>query len=478
MKRKLHYLFPLLLSLPMSWSTSLGAMPSQVRSDSLIHTEAPQPDSAAGLTNFIRRGYFFGHVRSYWMGTNNRGALQDYHALALGAGIGYRTVRIAGHVELGMSGFFMFNVFSSDLAAPDPLTGKGSRYEVGLFNIEEPNNREDLDRLEEFYIRYYVGRASRVTVGRQIPASPFVNPQDGRMRPTLTEGVVLEWNEWKRTRIRAEYLTRISPRSTVRWFDIGESIGLLPSGVTTDGQPSRYAGNVESSHLLMLGITQEIGKLKVNLWETAVPGLFHTAYSRIEWHQPLHSGGEWWLGGQASRQWTMGNGGNEEARLAYIDPNHRATVFSGQAGLQLKRWTWSLNATRITAEGRFLMPREWGREPFYTFMFRERNEGLGNVSALTAGVNYKAGEHWRWEFTAGTFRLPSVSNTRLNKYSLPSYSQLNLRTVYHFSGLPDGLDAELLFTQKLNQTGRIIEDKVAQNRVDMNLVNVIVNYRF
>jgi hypothetical protein len=27
------------------------------------------------------------------------------------------------------------------------------------------------------------------------------------------------------------------------------------------------------------------------------------------------------------------------------------------------------------------MPREWGRDPFYTFMPRERNEGYGDVNA-------------------------------------------------------------------------------------------------
>ena len=29
------------------------------------------------------------------------------------------------------------------------------------------------------------------------------------------------------------------------------------------------------------------------------------------------------------------------------------------------------------------MPREWGKEPFYTFLPRERNEGLGNIHAFT-----------------------------------------------------------------------------------------------
>lgn len=144
MKRKQLYLFSFLLSLTLCGLSPLWATPNQVHSDSLTHPDTVKPDSTAGLTNFIRQGHFFGHARTYLMGTNNRADLQDYHALALGAGIGYRTARIAGHIELGMSGFFMFNLFSSDLAAPDPRTGKGSRYEVGLFNVLEPNDREDL----------------------------------------------------------------------------------------------------------------------------------------------------------------------------------------------------------------------------------------------------------------------------------------------------------------------------------------------
>ncbi|MFD2571781.1 hypothetical protein ACFSUS_14135 [Spirosoma soli] len=32
-------------------------------------------------------------------------------------------------------------------------------------------------------------------------------------------------------------------------------------------------------------------------------------------------------------------------------------------------------------------------EPFYTYLNRERNEGLGNVNAVTGSVRYKAGRH-------------------------------------------------------------------------------------
>ena len=58
------------------------------------------------------------------------------------------------------------------------------------------------------------------------------------MLPTLTEAAVVELNEWKNTKIQLEYVFRISPRSTVEWFRVGESIGIYPVGVGLDGKPS------------------------------------------------------------------------------------------------------------------------------------------------------------------------------------------------------------------------------------------------
>ena len=302
--------------------------------DSAQHPGPGPANSTSGLAGFLRRGRFYGHGRTFWMGTINRADIRDYYALAAGAGIGYHTPRMAGHVELGMNGFFMFNLLSSDLAAADPRTGRSNRYEAGLFNVLKPDDHQDLDRLEELYVRYHFGRSSRLTLGRQIPASPFVNPQDGRMRPTLTEGIVLEWQEWRNLHVRAEYLVRISPRSTVDWFSIGESVSLLPGGVTTTGQPSRYAGNIRSDGLLMLGLTQQRGRLNWQLWETYFPSVFHTAYGKVDWVQPVNRGRQWLFGGQLTRQWALGHGGNEDARLTYMEPGTRSLVLSGQAGYQ------------------------------------------------------------------------------------------------------------------------------------------------
>lgn len=448
----------------------------QPGSDSLA---LPLPTDTIHPTKpFLRRGQLSGNARVFWMNTNNRSGLQDYYALASGVGISYHTGRIARHLELGASGFFSINVLSSDLLAPDPRTGRGSRYEVGLFNLLNLGSHQVLSRPEQLYARYYMGQSSQVTVGRQLPASPFVNPEDGRMTPTLTEGLVLDWQEWKHFRLRAEYLVGVSPRSTVKWFGVGESMGILPGGVNTAGKPSQYVGNLSANKLLMLGLTRQKGPLTVQFWETYVPTIFHTAFLQTDWVQPLSRSRQWRLGGQLTRQWALGAGGNGNPALTYIDPGARSLVVSAQAGYQTSRWTVQVNATRITAEGRFLMPRDWGREPFYTFMLRERNEGLGDVRAVTASAQYKWGAHWRWELTTGYYKVPDVTNVRLNKYALPSYSQVNLRARYHGTGFLAGFDADVLLVQKANQTGQPVSDRIAQNRVSMSQANLVLNYHF
>ena len=53
-----------------------------------------------------------------------------------------------------------------------------------------------------------------------------------------------------------------------------------------------------------------------------------------------------------------------------------------------------------------LLPREWGRDPFYTFLPRERNEGLGDVHALMAQWNYGKEQATNRFFVAAGYLLP------------------------------------------------------------------------
>ena len=53
--------------------------------------------------------------------------------------------------------------------------------------MEDPENKNDMDRLEDFYLKYSHKKLV-VTIGKQVIQTPFVNPQDGRMRPTGEQG--------------------------------------------------------------------------------------------------------------------------------------------------------------------------------------------------------------------------------------------------------------------------------------------------
>ncbi|RTL49850.1 MAG: hypothetical protein EKK39_10445 [Sphingobacteriales bacterium] len=101
-----------------------------------------------------------------------------------------------------------------------------------------------------------------------------------------------------------------------------------------------------------------------------------------------------------------------------------------------------MNYTRITDNGCFLNPQEWGIEPFYTFMYRERNEGNGNLNAVMWNVKWNTmAKQLLLKGQLGYFALPNVKNTAMNKYGMPSYGQLNLDLKYQFNKQLAGFDA-------------------------------------
>jgi len=431
------------------------------------------PKDTNTLNHFFEKGRFYGHARSYFAATVNDGPLSNAYAQGIGAGIGYETPIFLRHFQVGMSGFFMFNLFSSDLGAPDPITGQGNRYEVGLFDIQEPNDHEDLDRLEELFFKVHLPYKTLVTVGRQIPKMPFINPQDGRMRPTLVEALVVENSVWEGIALHGSYIWRISPRSTVEWFGIGESIGIYPSGVLPNGTPVSFHETLESKGIWQLGIQGSRGPWRFQAWDTFVENILHTQMGKLEWIQP-----NWVVGGQFVAQRPVGHGGAEGVGNRYIEDNDRPWVVSGRIGYRSAQWDANLNATHIGGQGRYLMPREWGREPFYTFMARERNEGLGNVTAVSTNLFFKPEKHIRLEVSTGYYQTPDVKDFARNKYGLPSYVQTNVGFTYQFDHFLKGLSLQTLIVRK-DRVGETYENpRFVFNKVNMTHLNFILNYHY
>ncbi len=430
------------------------------------------------LLSAFKRGQVNGHFRYFFMATDNTTGLTDYYANAAGGGIRFETARFHGF-RFAVSGFYTFNIGSSNLSKLDTVTRQPNRYEIALFDINDPENKKDLDRLEEFYLKYEHKNLS-LTFGRQLLNTPFINLQDGRMRPTGVEGAWLIFNKIKKLKIEGGWLYAVSPRGTTKWYDIGKSIGVYPAGVNLDGSKSQYSNNINSSGIGLAGIIATPGKnITMQAWNVFVENVFNTALLQADILFPLKNNTTLFAAGQLIKQDAIHHGGHPDATKTFFEKHGKSLSFGARAGWKTKIWETSLNYTRITKQGRYLVPREWGREPFFTFLPRERNEGFGDLNALVAKVNYNIpSARIKTSLAAGYYDLPDVKNSRLNKYGLPSYTQVNADMRYTFAGTLKGLEAQLLVVSKLNNGKTYGDSKYKFNKVDMMLYNFVLNYHF
>lgn len=435
-----------------------------------------QKKHATNLLEAFEHGHFHGNFRTFFLATDNTDALSDYHALAAGGGLHFNTAPWHGF-SFGIGGLFNYNLTSSDLNAKDSLTGALNRYEIGLFDVENPENKTDLDRIEELWLRYQ-WKKSRVTVGQQAIQTPFVNYQDGRMRPTAESGIWAEWNEFKNTKMEGGWIWKISPRSTVDWYNIGESIGLYPKGLNPDGTGSGYPENLESMGIGILGITRQFGKnTKIQCWDHYIENIFNTFFVQADYTYPIKQRHKMLLGLQYTHQDALAHGGNTDASKSYFQRGGQSNVISAQTGWQYGNWQALAAYTYITGDGRFLSPREWGREPFFTFMARERVEGSGDSHSITGRVNWQTdNKKLRIEAIYGRFYLPDVKQYAINKYAFPAFQQFNFDVRYTFGGMLEGLRAQFLFVWK-GRLGNVYDNyRFVINKVDMSQYNLIFNY--
>lgn len=434
-------------------------------------------DTTSLLAAF-KNGQTHGHFRYFFMATDNAQGLTDYYANAAGGGLRFETAKFLGF-QMAVSGFYLFNVESSDFALKDPETLQANRYEIGLFDIENPYNTKDIDRLEELYIKYNY-KKSHFTFGRQLINTPFINLQDGRMRPTGVEGLWMEINELKKTKIEAGWIYAISPRGTTRWYYTKNSVGINPSGVNINGTKSDHYENLESKGVGLLGITINATKwMDIKIWDAYFDNILNTAMIQTDFKYLSNKKSHPYLGFQLIRQDAINDGGNTDQEKAYVNKGKSAVVLGSRLGWKNEQIDFSLNYTHITKNGRYLMPREWGRDPFFTFMPRERNEGFGDLHAIVGKVSYKFTKtRFKTSLAAGYFKLPDVFDFELNKYGMPSYTQINADIRYQFNGFMKGLDAQLLVVGKTNEGELHNNRRYEFNKVNMVNYNLVLNYHF
>lgn len=424
----------------------------------------------------FKAGTVNGHFRYFLSSTDNTGTLTDYYANAVGGGLRYESAAFHGF-SMGVSGLYIFDAGSSDLAKKDAASGQANRYEIGLFDVTDPENLNEINRVEEFFIKYRKA-ATRITFGRQLINTPFINLQDGRMRPTAVEGVWLETSVGMKHQFQGGWLYGIAPRGTSKWYSTAASIGIFPSGVNESGAKSDYAGNLETSGVALFNYQFKPGKgLTLNVWDVWVENVFNSALFQLD-HEANKWSGKIYSGAQFIFQQKISNGGAEESSKSFTSNEKPVYTFGMRVGYKNKVWDHSLNFNRISESGRYLMPREWGRDPFFTFISRERNEGFGDLTAVVAKSTYTLKQRTSLQLAYGYFSLPDVKNYALNKYGLPSYTQLNIDFRHKFKGILNGFEGQILWVVKWNQGETYDTPKFIIHKVDMNLLNVVLNFRF
>lgn len=441
------------------------------------HHIALKPKDSVCLKDCLVQAHWEAHTRTFVMSTINEGALKDDYVIGSGAGIGVLTKPLYGF-QAGVSGFFMYNLASSKIQELDNLTNSANRYEIGLFDIEDRSNKNDLDRLEELYLKYTLSKSS-LTVGKMNINTPFLNPQDGRMRPNVEEGIWLSIKESDKIGFNGGWITGISPRSTVKWFSLANSVGVFPAGVNPDGSKSDYYKNiVGSSGMAIANIYFNPSRnVKINLWNGFLENVMNTALVEVNVEQQKEKM-KFYEGLIYIHQDAINNGGNVVQSKTYINKGTQSNAISAQLGVKNKKINTNLNYTHITGDGRYLMPREWGRENFYTFLQRERNEGLGNVNAFMTKTTLTIfNNKLKTSIGYGYYQLPDVKNFRLNKYGMPSYHQINFDAIYSFQKALKGLELKFLVAYKINEGETYNNLKYVYNKVNMINFNFILDFK-
>ena len=351
------------------------------------------------------------------MTTVNKGSLTDFTALASGGYLKY-TYRISERIALGAALYNTTHLGGMDLTHPDPITGRFSRYEAGLFDgLDLANDAVFL--LGEAYLTYQLPK-HRFKLGRMKINSPLINPQDGRMIPTLVQGLWYEFQPDKAFKFQLGVLNEIAPRSTGGFFGIGESIGTYPAGRSPEGVPNGYPGQTVSDYIAIFNAQVKVFEnLRIHIWDYLVDNVSNSLYvnPRLTLSPALELEGEW------LHQERVGDGGNALDSLRYFYQRN-SDILGVRISYKKKGSRLSLAYERILPNGQFLSPREWGREGLFSFQKRERSEGTADNHALVVYYHtriplkrdlfeiqsiFSLGRHWK----------PYVLDAAANKYDVP-----------------------------------------------------------
>jgi hypothetical protein len=440
------------------------------------HRTDIHPDSISDrLWIDLDKGYFEFHKRTFTMSTINEGVIDDYFTIASGAGLGYYSPSFH-NFHFGFSGFFVFQIYQHNLHEIDPIAGKGSRYERQLYDLSNVKNSNDLDRLEEFYVTYELEKL-KFELGRQKFESPLLNENDNRMRPNIFSGLTARY-KGDHLKLSAGWFVAETIRGTLHWYDIDQTYGIYGQGRNPMGDSLSYKGNINTLGLGVLGAEFEKGNWKLQGWNYTGENVFNLSFGQVDYKVEKEKL-TFIFGAQGLYEYALNNGGNSNRSKAYILPTEKTFAGGGRIGAVLKAHKLSINYFGISGQGRYLFPREWGREKFYASLTRELFEGYGglNTFVLKYKFNPENKQYW-FSLGAGFIDQPDNENLQLSKYGLDDYYHFSGKFDYKFNGYLEGLDIKCIVACKLEVNEGSMSYRQKINKADMLNLNLVIDYKF
>lgn len=411
------------------------------------------------------------HFRTFWMSTSYPSDFKNDFALGSSLKLGGE-LRYKSRLKFQIGYRLVGNLWSSQLNELDPFSGQSNRYEVGLFDVLNPDSKF-FGKTETLSVSYDQNQWG-IVVGRMGIDTDWVNLQDGRLAPTAIEGINFWFESKNQLKLKFWGIGKLSIRGTSQWLTVGESIGVFPIGRDVFGKPAKYFQNTESKWISIVEMSKNWENFEGTASITSVQNISNTFW--IKGEHRLAKNSNWLLGAQFGFQHGWGEGGNSYAQLAYKNPEDKNYAVSFRIGYTKNRLKSNLNFTNVGGHGRWLSPREWGKDAWYTFIPRERNEGFSSLNAWSAYLEYgfpAVGLAPYLNF--GLHYLPDLTLVEANKYNFPSYRQINLGLKYKPKGY-ERLSIHAILMNKESLGNIDLKPNQRYNKVGMIHTNLIFNW--
>jgi hypothetical protein len=441
--------------------------------------ESDSANHVSNIKEIFKKGRTEGHFRNHFMTTINQGDLKDYWANAIGGSLGYHTAEWKGF-QVGVKGIFTFNLASSDLNELDPYTGQSAKWEKELFDITRPEEKRDLDRLEELYIKYRF-KESYITFGKiDINKGPLLLKRDGRMKPFVYKGLWFKFNQIKNQHIYGGWINSVSPRGMTEWYSLNEAIGISNNGYLPNGEKADYHEQANTKGLGVLGYENELNKsLKISVWNYYLHKLYNTSWLQADFE------GKKWYGGL---QYVFQIGDPYQKTIDFehriYQPNERGNIVSTQFGYKLKDKTkrFSVGYLHGFNTGRFLFPKELTRENFYVSQPRSWVDGFGAVDIYMVRAQFISEKDkfkgFSADIRAERVQVPSASDYAQNKYGKSSYFQSTLIAKYSFQKKLSGLHFSALYTYRFSEKELGLSMAETFYKTNFHHLNFMLNIHF